>query len=399
MTSRLPYRLFDCDTHIAEQADAFTRHIDPRFADRAIRFRPGHLHEAQLAGVRFDADGPSMPEGRTLRPGSLKDYFAKLSGASRDAPYEFMEWQDWHLHRAARLALMDEQNVEACIVFPNTAVYVDGVVQDEDVAYANLRSFNTWFDEEWGFDYRDRIYAPPFVSFRNVARAVEEVEWALRRGARVFNLTTGHAFGRNPADPHFDPVWSRLDEANAVIAYHLTECRYNRDVSSRWGEDPDAKFWEQSAWQWMNCYCDRAIMDTLSALVYGNLFGRFPRLKVVSVEHGAEWLPYFLKRLDKMRGMARMGPWIGGPLRERPSEIFLRHVAVTPYAEDDVAAIAERVGVESLVLGSDFPHAEGLAAPGAFADALASLPEAEIRRVMRDNGRALLPVRASRRAA
>jgi predicted TIM-barrel fold metal-dependent hydrolase len=392
MTARLPYRLFDCDTHIMEQEDAFTRHLDPRFADRAITFRPGHLHEAGLAGVPFDADGLSMPEGTTVRPGSLKDYFAKMSRANQAAPYEFMELQDWHLHRDARLALMDEQNMEACIVFPNTAVYVDGVVHDEAVAYANLRSFNTWFDEEWGFNHQDRIYAPPFVSFRNVDRAVEEVEWALERGARVFNLTTGHAFGRNPTDPRFDPIWSRLNEASAVVAYHLTECRYNRDVSSLWGDNPDAKFWEQSAWQWMNCYCDRAIMDTLSALVYGNLFGRFPNLKVISVEHGAGWLPYFLKRLDKMRGMARMGPWIGGLLRERPSEIFQRHVAVTPFAEDDVPEIVEQVGVESLVLGSDFPHAEGLAVPEEFVDALESLSAADIRRVMRDNGRALLPV-------
>lgn len=392
MAAQLSYQLFDCDTHLMEQEDAFTRYIDPKFSDRAVTFRPGHLHEAALEGVPFDADGPSMPAGTTVRPGSLKDYFAKMSKTDKDAPYEFMELQDWHLHRDARLALMAEQNTEASIVFPNTAVYIDGVVHDEDVALANLHSFNTWLDEEWGFNYQDRIYAPPFVSLRNVDRAVEEVEWALGRGARVFNFTTGHAFGRDPADPHFDPIWSRLNEANAVVAYHLTESGYNRDVSSFWGGSPDAKFWQQSAWQWMNCYCDRAIMDTLSALVYGNLFGRFPNLKVISVEHGADWLPYFLKRLDKMRGMARMGPWIGGPLRERPSEIFKRHVAVTPFAEDNLSLIIEQVGVESLVLGSDFPHAEGLAVPGEMVDALGSCSEADIRRIMRDNGRALLPV-------
>ena len=69
----------------------------------------------------------------------------------------------------------------------------------------------------------------------------------------------------------------------------------------------------------MNCYCDRAIMDTLSALVYGNLFGRFPNLKVISVEHGAEWLPYFLKRLDKMRGMGRGGSGWAVRLRSAPA--------------------------------------------------------------------------------
>jgi predicted TIM-barrel fold metal-dependent hydrolase len=392
MAVNLPYRIFDCDNHIAEQPDAFTRYIAPKFRDRAITFPPGHLHEATLDGELFD-DGTKMPEGKTVRPGSLKEFFAKMSQADGGTPYEFMDWPDWYLHRDARLKRMDEQNMEGCIVFPNTAVYVDGVVKEDDVAYANLRAFNEWLDEEWGFNYKERIYAPPFISFRNVERAVEEIEWALKRGARVFNLTTGHAFGRSPADPHFDPIWSRLNEAKAVVAYHLTECRYNQEISVNWGEKPEVKFWQQSAWQWMNCYSDRAIMDTLSALVYHNLFGRFPNLKAISVEHGAEWFPYFLKRLNKMRGMGRGGQWLGGPLKERPSEIVKRHIMVTPFAEDDVTDIVEKVGgVDSLALGSDFPHAEGLAVPQEFVEAMTMLSPEDVKKVMYDNGRGLLPV-------
>ena len=324
MSGTLPYRLVDCDTHVTEQPDAFSRYMEPKHREDAVTFRPGYLHDARLHGEPFD-EGAKIPEGKTVRPGSLKEYFAKVSGAKGATEYEYMAWQDWHLHRDARLKLMDEQNMEACIVFPNTAVYVDGVVRDNDVAYANLHAFNQWFDEEWGFNHKDRIYAPPFISLREVGRAVEEVDWALKRGARIFNMTTGHAFGRSPADPYFDALWSRLNEAKAVVAYHLTECGYNRQISINWSERGDAKFWEQSAWQWMNCYSDRAIMDTLSALVYHNLFGRYPNIKVVSVEHGIEWLPYFIKRLDKMRGMGRGGRWVGGPLKERPSEIVKRN--------------------------------------------------------------------------
>jgi predicted TIM-barrel fold metal-dependent hydrolase len=391
MIGKLPYRIYDCDTHVTEQEDAFTRYIEPKHRADAVTFRPGYLHDARLHGEPFD-EGARIPEGKTVRPGSLKEYFATVSGATGATEYEYMSWQDWHLHRGARLKLMDEQNMEACIVFPNTAVYLDGVIKDDDVAYANLRAFNHWFDDEWGFNYQNRIYAPPFISLRNVERAVAEVEWALKRGARIFNMTTGHAFGRSPADPHFDPVWSRLNEANAVIAYHLTECGYNREISVNWSERGDAKFWEQSAWQWANCYCDRAIMDTLAALVLHNLFGRFPNLKVISVEHGIEWFPHLVNRLDKMRGMGRGGRWVGGPLMERPSEIVKRHIRVTPFAEDDVDAVAEALGgVESIVLGSDFPHAEGLEKPEEFARQLKTLSDAQIKKVMSDNGRDLMP--------
>ena len=36
---------------------------------------------------------------------------------------------------------------------------------------------------------------------------------------------------------------------------------------------------------------DTAIMDTLTALVLHNLFGRFPRLKVATIEMGAAGCP------------------------------------------------------------------------------------------------------------
>jgi predicted TIM-barrel fold metal-dependent hydrolase len=387
----LPYQIFDCDSHVTEREDAFSRHIEPKFREDAISFRSGYLHDARLHGISFD-EGIDFPKGRTVRPGSLKEYFAKMSSAEGDATYDYMEWADWHLDRDARIRWMDEQNIEGSIIFPNTLVWVDGMVDDDAVAVANLKAFNRWLEEDWGFAYKNRIYGAPFITLRDVDSAVAEIDWALKKGARVFNMTTGHAFGKSPADPYFDRVWARLDEANAVVAYHLTDCRYNREISTNWSEVGDAKFWQQSAWQWMNMYCDRAIMDTLSALVYHNLFGRFPNLKVISVEHGAEWLPYFLKRLDKMRGMGRGGQWLGGQLKERPSDIFKRHIAVTPFAEDNVNEIAAKCGVECLVLGSDFPHAEGLERPMDFVESMSTLSDAQIKRVMRDNGRALLPV-------
>lgn len=55
---------------------------------------------------------------------------------------------------------------------------------------------------------------------------------------------------------------------------------------------------------------------------------------------------------------------------ERPSAIFNRHVKVVPYPEDDTVALAEQLGgTEALVMGSDWPHAEGLREPADFSAA------------------------------
>ena len=96
-------------------------------------------------------------------------------------------------------------------------------------------------------------------------------------------------------------------------------------------------------------------MDTLSAFIFDGLFDAFPNLKVVSVENGAEWAPYIVRRMDKMRGMGRNGPWKRGRLRARPSEIWNRHIRVTPYPEDDVPAIVEAIGADSIVMARTGP--------------------------------------------
>jgi predicted TIM-barrel fold metal-dependent hydrolase len=128
----------------------------------------------------------------------------------------------------------------------------------------------------------------------------------------------------------------------------------------------------------------------LSALIFDNLFGRFPDIRVVVSEFGASWVPHFIRHMDKSRGMARLGPWLGGQLSERPSEIFKRHVNVVPYPEDDIVALVEELGgTEALVMGSDWPHAEGLREPAEMWHRVGDLDAERRRYFLRDNGMSL----------
>lgn len=146
-----------------------------------------------------------------------------------------------------------------------------------------------------------------------------------------------------------------------------------------------------SAWQWQHCWGRRPIEETLSALIFDNLFGRFPNIHVVVSEFGAEWVPLFVRHMDKSRGMGRRGPWIGGPLTERPSAIFRRHVRVVPYPEDDVVKIVDDLGhADCIVMGSDFPHGEGLANPRDFEHLIEPLAEDDRRKILWDNAQDLV---------
>jgi len=114
---------------------------------------------------------------------------------------------------------------------------------------------------------------------------------------------------------------------------------------------------------------------------------------MVSVENGAAWLPGFLDKMDKSRGLAKNGYWPCGQLKMRPSKIFMEHVKVVAYPEDPLAEIVGQIGSsQCLLMGSDYPHPEGVAQPRIFAEeALDGLGESDIRAIMYENGRSLIP--------
>jgi len=263
-------------------------------------------------------------------------------------------------------------------------------IEDPKALYAYFRALNRWIEDDWGFAFEERIFCPPHLSLRDLDMAVEELERVIAAGARCINLRPGHAYGRSQGDPYFDPFWARLNEAHVSVLYHQGEGGHNAALAPSWGYDPDPQVFEMSAWQWLNSYGDLPMMAALSQLIYDNIFGRFPNIKVASVENGAGWLPYFMSRIDKMRGMGRNGPWIGGQLKERPTAIARRHLVVTPYPEDDVEAIVAQVGHEMIAMGSDYPHAEGLAEPDEFRGLVEGLPEEQQRWILRENGFSLV---------
>lgn len=385
-----PYATIDADNHYYETRDAFTRHIESRFRDRSIHTTELEGEEVFLvdgrpyrfAPVKFEKTNPPGSLTQSLRDPQAKRYASTLSREEM-----LPAFQD----RDARLALMDAQGVQAAILLPSLAVCVEHPLRhDPTLSAAVLRAFNRWLEDDWGYAYQNRIFGVPLIGLRDLSAACEELERVLRAGARLIHLQTGPVDGRSPADPHFDPFWSRVHEAEIPVVFHIGDPGYNALFGVAWGEEPNPSVRSQSAFQWAFMHGDRPIMETLGALTYHNLFGRYPKLRIVSIENGSDWVGYLLKQLDKKKGMGRQGPWLGGYFKGRPSEILKQHLWLTPYPEDDVMALIETMGDEHVLFGSDYPHPEGLAEPNDFARLIEGLGPESTRLVMRENTSRLL---------
>jgi hypothetical protein len=89
-------------------------------------------------------------------------------------------------NRDARLGALDRFGVDATLVLPSFGVSWDAETMDDpDAHYAKLRAFNRWVEEDWGFAWRDRIFAPALLSLVDPGRAVAELERLLGAGVRL----------------------------------------------------------------------------------------------------------------------------------------------------------------------------------------------------------------------
>ena len=83
-----------------------------------------------------------------------------------------------------------------------------------------------------------------------------------------------------------------------------------------------------------------------------------------------------------------------GSVLEEPVSVFKRNVHVSPFWEEDLVALADLIGEERVLFGSDYPHPEGLREPIDFAHKLEGCDPTTTRKVMRGNTADLLGLTA-----
>ena len=104
---------------------------------------------------------------------------------------------------------------------------------------------------------------------------------------------------------------------------------------------------------------DHWVRYSLSAMIFAGVFDRYPRLQVGSVEHEMAWIPHWLKQMDftyRERPVFTKG-WQSrqGML---PSDYWHRNMFVE-FMEDDLGIqLRHIIGVDNMLWGNDFPHAE-----------------------------------------
>jgi len=392
MTTDLGYRPFDADNHYYESHDAFTRHVPKAMQERCVTWCEIDGRKHHLVGGRLAHAVKNPTWNPIAKPGAIADF---LRGNPNElSPQELMGEREplpaHYVERDARIAVIEEQGLEGVWLFPTLGVlYEELLKHDTEAVRVLFRGFNRWLEEDWGCNYKGRIFASPYISLCDVDWACEELEWALAQDARTVVMRPAAVWTEfdgtlPPSHEKFDPFWARVNEAGITVVAHAGDSGY---TTHGYVEDgfsanllggsfgPNIKHFN----------IERAAYDFLITLAYDRLFERFPNVRVASIENGAEFLPDLFRKLRQSRDRMRTMGYYG----EDPGLLFREHVWINPFWEDDVYEVEEYMGADRVIFGSDWPHIEGMPEPLDYLPELSRFDAEKTRLIMRDNTMAL----------
>jgi predicted TIM-barrel fold metal-dependent hydrolase len=385
MKRRLGFPVFDSDNHLYETKDAFTRHLPDRYKG-AIDYVEVRGRTKIVVRGTISEYIPNPTFDVVARPGAQEEYFriGNPEGKSyREIVGDPIRCLPGFREPGPRLELMDELGVDQTLMFPTLASLLEERMRDDpELTHAVIHSLNEWIHEEWTFNYEDRIFTTPIITLPIVEKAIEELEWAVERGAKTVLIrpapVPSYGGSRSFAFEEFDPFWQAVVDADVLVSMHASDSGYSR-YQADWTGPQEMLPFRLDAFRTFTMG-KRPIEDTAAALTCHGLLTRFPDLRIASIENGADWVIPFLEHLaDVHRKMPQM-------FDEDPVDAFKRNVYVAPFHEDDIAHLVEVLGIDHLLFGSDYPHPEGLAEPCSYADHLPpGMPEEDVAKIMGGN--------------
>ena len=271
------YRVIDVDTHLTEPPDVWTARMPAAMHDQVPHIERHDGQDVWVAGgERLGAPGYySMAGWDGVLPASIPMTYEDIAPSMYDA--------------AARVALLDEQGIEAQVLYPNVGGFGNGYflrLGDRDLVRSCVRAYND-FLTDWCSVAPDRLIAITALPFWDVDEAVAELHRCIAAGHRAVNFCNQpQDYGQPPlAHRHWDPIWAAAQEAGVSVSFHVG------------GGSMGTQLDDTAQMGWMTNFAKVSTLIFLdnircvTDLIFGGVCHRFPDLKLVSVESGVGWIP------------------------------------------------------------------------------------------------------------
>ncbi len=358
--SDIPW-IISVDDHVTESPDLWTSRLPSKFKDRGPQVKRDRI----LLGA--DArDGITLigdPNGRIAdywvfdgkRAGTLSPITHAIGFDEKKIGNIALTYDEIHpgaWKQDVRLADMTTNHVEASMCFPNIVPGFCGQTflrhDDKELSLLCIQAYNDWMIDEWCAGAgKKRLIPLILIPLWSPELAADEVRRCAGK-TPMFSVS----FCENPHElglpsiytGKWDPFFKACEEAKACISMHIGSSGKIPTTSK------DAPYMMTSVLMFVD-----SMTSTLDYLL-GGVFERFPNLKIAYSEGQIGWLPYAIRRADKVWHAKDKegGDYVRTP--NPPSSYVKGHVYGCIFDDDTALLSRDLIGMGQIMMEVDYPH-------------------------------------------
>jgi predicted TIM-barrel fold metal-dependent hydrolase len=325
----MTYPIISADSHITEPPDTYRKHIEPRYRDRAP-----HLVHHDGVGDLFVIPGMEqpIPMGLVAAAGKRPEDISLIG--------TFADWHRGGWDPVARIADQERDGIAGEILYPTIGMPLCNH-DDLDYKQACMDAYNSWI-AEYCSTRPDRLFGIGQTAMRTPSDGIADIERIKALGLRGVMLP-GHPGQADYDSPIYDPFWEAAIALRLPLSFHILTTK------NRGGGRGSVLNYAVTI--------IRANQDIIAMLIYGGVFDRHPRLKIICVEADAGWVPHYMYRMDHYYQRHRHALHADA-LQQLPSAYFRENIYVT-FQDDWVAfRMLDMVNPGRVMWANDFPHSD-----------------------------------------
>jgi aminocarboxymuconate-semialdehyde decarboxylase len=240
---------------------------------------------------------------------------------------------------AHRLSDMDATHVDVQVLSTTPQTYLYGLEPARGVATSAIQNDQI---AKHVAAHPDRFAGIGTLPMQAPEKAADELRRIVTKLGLKGTMFASNIMGKNLDDPSFESVWATAEELGAFVFIHPNNIA---------GADRQKSYY-------LNNLIGNPLDTTIAAacLIFGGVMDRYPKLKIC-LAHGGGFTPYQAARWE--HGWA-VRPEPKKNVKEQPREIAKRFYYDTILHSDKVLEfMIGHVGVDRVVLGSDYPYDMG----------------------------------------
>jgi predicted TIM-barrel fold metal-dependent hydrolase len=244
----------------------------------------------------------------------------------------------------ARLADMDAEGIDQAVLYPSVGLYF-WALDDPRPAVAVARAYNDWLASYCAAG-PGRLFGAAMLPMQDPPAAAAELRRARHElGFPAAFVRPNPCRGRSLSDDAYAPVWEAAEETGTAIGVHEGSSVILPTLGADRPFNPLVLHAVSHSFEQM--------LACAQLIAFGVL-ERHPGLRVVFLESGGGWGPFWTERLDEQA--ESFGDFCP-EMKLKPSEYFARQCWISfEVDERTLPALAPLLGAGRIVWGSDYPH-------------------------------------------